>query len=101
MITGVASSYLPGIRSRDWIKIKKQLNLDLIVGGYIPGKGSREPFFGGLLLGACDSGKLIYTGRVGSGFSQKEIEEIYGDSSHAMNLRSSTLRPPEDAQLIS
>ena len=79
MITGVASSYLPGIRSRDWIKIKKQLNLDLIVGGYIPGKGSREPFFGGLLLGACDSGKLIYTGRVGSGFTQKEIEEIHGE----------------------
>jgi len=79
MITGVASSYLPGIRSRDWIKIKKQLNLDLIVGGYIPGKGSREPFFGGLLLDACDSCKLIYTGRIGSGFSQKEIEEIYGE----------------------
>jgi DNA ligase D-like protein (predicted ligase) len=72
-----ASPYLPGIRSRDWIKIKKQLTLDLVVGGYIPGNGPREQFFGSLLLGAYDNlGKLIYTGRVGSGFSQQELEEI-------------------------
>ena len=75
-----ASPYLPGIRSRDWIKIKKQLTLDLVVGGYIPGNGPREPFFRGLLLGACDdSGKLTYTGRVGSGFSQQELEEIFNE----------------------
>ena len=79
MAKRLASPYLPGIRSHDWIKIKKQLTLDLVIGGYIPGKGSRESFFGGLLLGAYDSGKLIYTGRVGSGFSQKELEEIYGE----------------------
>ena len=77
MAKRLASPYLPGVRSHDWIKIKKQLTLDLVIGGYIPGKGSRESFFGGLLLGAYDSGKLIYTGRVGSGFSQKELEEIY------------------------
>lgn len=79
MAKRAASSYQPGIRSRDWIKIKKQLTLDLVVGGYIPGKGQREPFFGGLVLGAYDSGKLIYLGRVGSGFSQKDLEEIYGE----------------------
>jgi ATP-dependent DNA ligase len=32
--------------------------------------------FGGLLLGAHDSGNLICAGRVGSGFSQKDLEEI-------------------------
>ena len=80
MAKRMASQYLPGIRSRDWIKIKKQLTLDLVVGGYIPGKGPREQFFGGLLLGAYDdSGKLIYTGRVGSGFSQQELEEIFNE----------------------
>ena len=60
----------------DWIKIKKQVTFDLVVGGYIPGHGQREPFFGGLLTGAYDSGKLIYTGKVGSGFSKQELEEI-------------------------
>jgi DNA ligase D-like protein (predicted ligase) len=79
MAKRLTSPYLPGIRSHDWIKIKKQLTLDLVVGGYIPGNGTRKGFFGGLLLGAYDSGKLIYTGRVGSGFTQKELEEIYGE----------------------
>ena len=79
MAKRLASSYQPGIRSRDWIKIKKQLTIDLVVGGYIPGHGQREPFFGGLLLGAYDSGKLIYTGKVGSGFSKQELEEISGE----------------------
>jgi DNA ligase D-like protein (predicted ligase) len=83
MAKRLTSPYLPGIRSHDWIKIKKQLTLDLVVGGYIPGNGTRKGFFGGLLLGAYDSGKLIYTGRVGSGFSQKELEEIYGEFEHS------------------
>ena len=72
-----SSMYLPGVRSPDWIKIKKRLTADLVVAGYIPGKGHRKPSFGGLLLGAYDSeGDLIYVGRVGSGFSRRELDEI-------------------------
>ncbi len=72
-----SSSYLPGVRSPDWMKIKKKLSADLVVGGYIPGKGHREPTFGGLLLGAYNSrGELVYVGRVGSGFSRRELVEI-------------------------
>jgi len=70
------SVYLPGTRSPDWIKIKKSLKLDLVIGGYIPGKGGRVSYFGGLLLGAYRHGLLHYVGRVGSGFTDKELEEI-------------------------
>jgi len=73
------SFYQPGVRSQDWIKIKKGLTLDLVVGGYIPGKGNREPYFGGLLMGAYSSGQLVYVGRVGSGFSEKEMQQIVRD----------------------
>lgn len=73
------SIYQPGVRSPDWMKIKKHFEFDLVVGGYIQGKGRREPYFGGLLLGAYDSGKLIYIGRVGSGFSDKELQEMVGN----------------------
>jgi bifunctional non-homologous end joining protein LigD len=45
MAKRMASTYQPGIRSHDWIKIKRQLTLDLIVGGYIPGHGKRRSFF--------------------------------------------------------
>ena len=72
------SVYEPGTRSQDWIKIKKSLKLDLVIGGYIPGKGGRVPYFGGLLLGAYNHGLLQYVGRVGSGFTDKELAEIAG-----------------------
>jgi ATP-dependent DNA ligase len=64
------------VRSQDWIKIKKQLTFDLVVGGYTRGYGQREPFFGSLLLYAFDSDKLIFAGKVGSGFSMQELKEI-------------------------
>jgi DNA ligase D-like protein (predicted ligase) len=70
------SPYQPGVRSKYWIKIKKQLTLDLVVGGYTPGQGQRQPYFGALVLGAYDSGKLKYIVRVGSGFSTMELKEI-------------------------
>ena len=70
----VSSVYRPGIRSSNWIKIKRSLTVDMVVGGYIPGKGNRGSFFGGLLVGAYDKGNLVYVGRVGSGFSEKELE---------------------------
>lgn len=98
MAKRLASPYLPGIRSHDWIKIKKQLTVDLVVGGYLPGQGSRKGLFGGLLLGAYDSGKLIYTGRVGSGFSQKELEEIYPEFERAED--SPFFNPPSTKGVI-
>jgi len=76
MAKRLKSTYQPGVRSPDWIKIKKRLKLDLVIGGYISGKGNRERYFGGLLLGGYESGKLIYVERVGSGFSEKELQEI-------------------------
>lgn len=72
----LASPYQPGTRSQDWIKIKKSLKLDLVMGGYIAGKGGRSPYFGSLLLGAYSHGLLHYVGRVGSGFTDREKEEI-------------------------
>ena len=79
MAKRVDSVYQPGVRSPDWMKIKKQVKLDLVVGGYLKGKGSRKPYFGGLLLGAYKSGKLVFVGRVGSGFSDRELQIISGD----------------------
>jgi DNA ligase D-like protein (predicted ligase) len=79
MAKRLASTYQPGVRSHDWMKIKKRFEFDLVVGGYIQGKGRRRPYFGGLLLGAYGSNELIYVGRVGSGFSDKELHDMTGD----------------------
>jgi ATP-dependent DNA ligase len=75
------SRYEPGTRSPDWVKIKKSFKLDLVIGGYIPGKGERASYFGGLLMGAYSDSLLHYVGRVGSGFTDKELAEIAADFS--------------------
>ncbi len=93
-----ASTYQPGIRSSDWVKIKRSLTADLVVGGYIPGKGNREAHFGGLLVGAYDLGKLVYVGRVGSGFSQRELE--YVTQSFEKSLQSPFSNPPTTPEVI-
>jgi ATP-dependent DNA ligase len=94
------SIYLPGTRSPDWIKIKKSLKLDLVIGGYIPGKGGRAPYFGSLLLGAYRNSLLHYVGRVGSGFTDKELEEIAAGFSPQNNSPFSNAPPTPQVRWV-
>ncbi len=71
------SPYQPGLRSRSWIKAKSVARQELVVGGWLPGKGRRAEHVGALLLGVHDpEGKLRYVGRVGSGFSDAELQRL-------------------------
>ncbi len=63
-------------RSRDWLKIKAQLQQEFVVGGWTEPRGSRSGF-GALLLGAYQGGSLRYVGHVGTGFSQKVLSELH------------------------
>jgi bifunctional non-homologous end joining protein LigD len=62
-------------RSRDWVKIKTQLEQEFVVGGWTDPRGSRKGF-GALVLGAYDGNMLRYVGHVGTGFSVSKIREI-------------------------
>ncbi|MDD1678064.1 MAG: non-homologous end-joining DNA ligase [Methanomicrobiales archaeon] len=68
--------YQPGVRSRDWVKIKREVEFDLVVGGFTKGEGWRSPLFGALVVGAYRNNDLVYVGRVGSGFSTEEFDRI-------------------------
>ena len=71
------SPYQPGRRSAGWVKIKTMNRQELIVGGWLPGKGRRTETIGALLLGVHDpDGALRYVGRVGTGFSEKELARL-------------------------
>ena len=70
---GAASTY-QSKRSRDWIKIKIVSQQEFIICGYTAGE--RE-YFGSLVLGLYDRGKLVYVGNVGTGFDQRMMEQIY------------------------
>lgn len=68
--------YYPGERSDCWIKIKHFKSIDCVICGYTRGKGSRSRFFGALLLGAYREGKLVYLGKVGTGWTENGMELI-------------------------
>jgi bifunctional non-homologous end joining protein LigD len=61
------SRYEPGRLSRAWLKLKVRPEQELVVGGYVPGKG-RSADLGALAVGVHEDGVLRYAGRVGSGF---------------------------------
>ncbi|MEW1808579.1 ATP-dependent DNA ligase [Pseudarthrobacter sp. NPDC080039] len=70
------SRYVSGQRTRTWIKLKTEQTQEVVVGGWRPGKGGRQDTVGSLLVGIPDGNKLQYVGRVGSGFSTRELTEL-------------------------
>jgi bifunctional non-homologous end joining protein LigD len=73
------STYQPGRRPGSWVKIKTMGRQEFVVGGWLPGKGRRRETIGALLVGVYEpDGTLHYAGRVGTGFSDKELERLSG-----------------------
>ncbi|MGW2490984.1 ATP-dependent DNA ligase [Streptomyces sp. NPDC001606] len=71
------SVYEPGVRSRAWIKIRNMRAEDVIVGGWLPGKGRLTGLPGAALVGQRDAGgRLRYVGGVGTGWSEAERTEL-------------------------
>lgn len=78
------SRYLPGKRVGAWVKVKHEAQARVVVGGYRPGQGRREGGIGSLLLGIVeidDDGAargLRYVGKVGTGFTDAELDRLWG-----------------------
>jgi len=64
-----------GTRSREWLKIRADHTSDFVVVGYTEPKGPRAGI-GALHLAQYQDDELTYVGRVGTGFSDAELEEI-------------------------
>lgn len=69
------SPYLSS-RSSDWLKIKAKQGQEFVIGGFTQPRGRRK-YFGSLLLGIYQRGKLIYVGHVGTGFNHKMLASLY------------------------
>lgn len=70
-----ASKYIPGARNKDWLKIKAIKNQEVVIGGFTKNEGSPK-LFSSLLLGSYEDGKFTYSGKVGTGFSDKKQKEL-------------------------
>lgn len=70
------SLYEAGTRSGAWVKIKFHKSQEFVIAGYTLPKRSRQ-YFGSLLLGYYKGKRLIFAGRVGTGFNDKSLREIF------------------------
>ncbi len=66
--------YQPG-RNLAWQKTKCILRQELVIGGFTDPEGARTGI-GALLVGYYDRGKLVYAGKVGTGYTQKLLREL-------------------------
>ena len=72
-----SSTYTPGKRSKDWLKIKNTCRQEVVVGGWLPGAGNRTGRIGALLAGYHDDeGRLRFAGKVGTGFTDAELTRL-------------------------
>ena len=70
------SIYEVGKRSRAWLKVKNHRRQEFVIGGWTTGEGRRAGSIGALLLGYYDGGELRYAGHVGTGFTERMLDEL-------------------------
>lgn len=91
------SIYQPGIRSRDWLKIKVHLEQEMVIGGYTEGKGGRLGF-GALLMGVYENSQFIYVGSVGTGYSDTILQNLKERLKKLEVKQSPFVNPPKGEQ---
>jgi len=67
----LADSPYESTRNRNWLKVKCSKQQEFVIAGYTP-SSKGLPGFGSLVLGVYEKGKLVYAGRVGTGFTFKQ-----------------------------
>ena len=71
------STYESGRRSGAWIKLKCVNEQEFVVGGYTPPQGTRK-YFGAILVGYFEDGRLKFAGKVGTGFNTTLLRVLHG-----------------------
>jgi bifunctional non-homologous end joining protein LigD len=70
------SAYEPGRRSGLWIKLKCVNEQEFVIGGFTPPAGERK-HFGALLVGYYKKERLLFAGKVGTGFNSKSLAALH------------------------
>lgn len=72
------SLYEPDRRSGAWLKCKVLNEQEFVIGGFTPPRNSR-PYFGAILVGHYSRGKLLYSGKVGTGFDHALLKLLHAE----------------------
>jgi bifunctional non-homologous end joining protein LigD len=101
MAKRLGSRYEPGRRTTSWRKIKNVRRQEVVIGGWKPGEGGRAGWIGSLLVGVHDDdGALLYSGHVGTGFTQQTLRML-GERLASLGRDTSPFAgtiPPEDSR---
>lgn len=94
------STYQPGRRSSSWIKDKIWKTQEVVIGGWRQGEGGRSSGIGALMLGVPEDGGLHFAGRVGTGFTEKDLTKLKGilKPLHTDESPFNTRLPTQDAR---
>jgi bifunctional non-homologous end joining protein LigD len=70
-----SSTYKPGARSRDWLKVKVTFDADVVIVGWTEGEGGRSGTIGSLVMAVYEDDRLRFVGNVGTGFDKQSLDE--------------------------
>ena len=90
MVKKKSGKYALGQRTTDWLKLKIRHVTECVIIGFTEGSGDRSSLFGSLQIAELVEGKLIYRGRVGTGWDREGLKEIHTIISE---LETTTIRP--------
>ncbi len=76
IVSKLASSIYEPRRTRTWLKIKCSHRQEFVVIGYTDPEGSRTAFGALVLAVHDDEGRLVFSGQVGTGFSEETLHEL-------------------------
>ena len=69
--------YVPGVRSKNWLKLKIEHRQEFVIGGWTEPRKTRE-HIGALLLGHYDrEGNFVYVGHTGGGFTAAGLRDMH------------------------
>lgn len=85
-------------RGADWTKAKCLNRQEFVIVGFTPPQGARRGI-GALLLGYHRNGKLLYAGKVGTGFSERTLEDLRGRLEPLGVERPAVDNPPREARV--
>lgn len=89
----VDGRYVAG-RNKYWVKVKCHRRQEFMIGGFTDPSGSRRGF-GALLLGVYEKeGNLVYVGRVGTGFSEERLSQLYRALRSLQQPQPAFVKPP-------
>jgi bifunctional non-homologous end joining protein LigD len=75
IISKRATAAYRGGRSGSWLKVKCLREQEFVIGGFTEPGGSRKGL-GALHVGTYDAGRLVYRGKVGTGFSADVLRDL-------------------------